>query len=403
MDRKNATFLLLYVLLICYGSLYPFTGWRVPTGDPLALFLSPLKEHLSRPDLVTNLLAYLPLGYLAMMLLTGEGREGKEGIALFAAGFLGCLLSASMEFLQLFLPSRVSSVIDLALNGFGSCLGACLARWRQGKTGALQGLHRWRDLWFMPGWRGNGGLAVAGLWALSQLAPFVPSLDVGSVRAGLRPLWHTLRDPGSFRLAETAVYCCSIAAAAGAVLLAAKRRWPVLGRYTLFVAAVLFLKIFMTSRQLSLEAVTGSAAALAALPLLAVLPRSALSAVAGAAALAAFTCDELRATTGHFIGLRSFNWIPFLSQMMRPLTGFISILEGVWPFFTLAYLAQAAEFRTPRYAALWGAGAVTVLTFALEWCQLGIPGRYPDVTQVALSLAGWSAAYLAAGRETLRG
>src|SRR6202163_2320523 len=55
---------LAYAALIVYGSLYPFSGWTI-RGVKLFAFLSPeLAGHLSRADLVTNVLAYMPLGLM---------------------------------------------------------------------------------------------------------------------------------------------------------------------------------------------------------------------------------------------------------------------------------------------------------------------------------------------------
>src|SRR5947208_10225535 len=52
----------LYILLVLYGSLYPFKDWRTDGVVLLAFLTGPWPSHLSKPDVLTNLLAYIPLG-----------------------------------------------------------------------------------------------------------------------------------------------------------------------------------------------------------------------------------------------------------------------------------------------------------------------------------------------------
>jgi hypothetical protein len=51
--------------------------------------------------------------------------------------------------------------------------------------------------------------------------------------------------------------------------------------------------------------------------------------------------------------------------------------------------------RGEARGAVWpGAAAVFSFVFFLEWQQLAIPGRIPDLTQALLALAGWLAPVL---------
>src|SRR6266487_5718941 len=80
---------LAYTALIVYGSLYPFSGWT-SEGVRLLAFLAPHGlGHLSRADVVTNVLAYMPLGLLIVRSL-GPGRAtlGAIAIATLIAGLL---------------------------------------------------------------------------------------------------------------------------------------------------------------------------------------------------------------------------------------------------------------------------------------------------------------------------
>ena len=168
----------LYAALIVYASLYPFTGWRVP-GVSLAHYLTlPLPRWWTWFDLVSNLLGYLPLGALIFGALVRVGT--RSWLALTLAFLAGTLLSLTMETLQNFLPHRVASNVDLALNAVGTLVGAALGLWvhRRG------GVERWqaaRDRWFID--RSAGGLALLLLWPIGLLFPLPVPLGVGQVLA----------------------------------------------------------------------------------------------------------------------------------------------------------------------------------------------------------------------------
>lgn len=80
-------------------------------------------------DTVTNLLGFLPLGLLAWLASGGAGL-GLRWLAVLGSGLI---LSLTIETGQIWLPDRVSSMIDLACNSLGSILGgglgALAARW----------------------------------------------------------------------------------------------------------------------------------------------------------------------------------------------------------------------------------------------------------------------------------
>ncbi|MFX7724223.1 VanZ family protein, partial [Acinetobacter baumannii] len=71
-----------------------------------------------------NLIGYAPLGFLLALALL---RTGWTRGAVWWATLAGSLLSLAMEFLQIYLPRRVPSNLDLVLNAAGTWLGALLA------------------------------------------------------------------------------------------------------------------------------------------------------------------------------------------------------------------------------------------------------------------------------------
>ncbi|HEY8708346.1 MAG TPA: VanZ family protein, partial [Burkholderiaceae bacterium] len=168
----------LYAALIVYASLYPFTPWRVPGVSPLAFLVLPWPRWWTGFDLASNLVGYVPLGTLIFGALVRSGARART--ALLLAVTVGAGLSFAMEFTQNFLPQRVSTNLDLALNSLGTLIGAALGLWVHRRGGA----RRWqvtRDRWFIG--RSAGGLALLLLWPLGLLVPLPVALGQGQVLA----------------------------------------------------------------------------------------------------------------------------------------------------------------------------------------------------------------------------
>lgn len=180
--RSSASLLAwLYAGLIVYASLYPLVDWRWPTTSPLAFLLLPWPRYWTAFDLVSNLLGYMPLGFL---IFAAQVRSGRSAVAAaFHALWLASALSLAMELTQNGLPSRIPSNVDWALNTFGAASGAAFG----GLLQALGWLDRWqrlRDRWFVD--RSAGGLALLLLWPVGLLFPTSLPLGVGQVLSRLR-------------------------------------------------------------------------------------------------------------------------------------------------------------------------------------------------------------------------
>jgi VanZ family protein len=171
-----------WTVLIVYASLFPFAGWRWPPGMATwELLRLPWPRYFIPFDIVSNLLAYAPLGFLVCL---ARLRHGASMVAALVTGLLvGACLSYTMESTQHLLPQRVPSSLDWVLNAAGAALGAVLALLVQ----ALGLLRRWqaaRERWLE---RGNGGaLALLVLWPVALLFPTPVPLGVGQVGEVLR-------------------------------------------------------------------------------------------------------------------------------------------------------------------------------------------------------------------------
>lgn len=120
---------LAYTLLIIYASLTPFVGWRVPASNVFH-FLTVWPRYITRHDVLINILAYFPLGFLAAVCLHHwrNHETNPTAMLIVIATTAGAALSLGMETLQVFIPGRVAAVPDLLANTAGSLAGAILAR-----------------------------------------------------------------------------------------------------------------------------------------------------------------------------------------------------------------------------------------------------------------------------------
>jgi VanZ family protein len=166
---------LLLAALIVYASLFPFEGWRDQGLSTLGFLWQPLPAYWTAFDVGVNLAGYAVFGFFLAVawLRGGPGRH-----ALVFATLVATLLSLLMEGLQNYLPRRVASNADFALNVAGAWLGALWAsmlhRW-----GVLERWTAVRGRWFQSDAR--GGMVLLALWPWALLFPTPVPLALGQV------------------------------------------------------------------------------------------------------------------------------------------------------------------------------------------------------------------------------
>lgn len=365
-----------YLAFLVYASLYPISSFRIPQESPITILFE--RVAISKADALTNLLVYLPLGWLL--------GAGVPGLGRLRALLLGCTFSLTIEYLQAYLPGRVPSVLDWCLNGAGTLLGAELAyrtariRWPRAE-GALE-----------PGPRTRLGLLAVATWVGAQLFPFVPSADIDYLREGLRPVWHVLSGQARFSWPQTSVYALAILSLSVILLQCLRPTRRSRPFVALFFAAVLVAKVPIITRQLSLEAMVGALIGLAIAWRLydSKPPRGTVPFLA---ATGAFVIEELRSGGGGPEAFLPFNWSPFRNHLTSELVGAADILAGAWPFFALAFVVSGRPGMEPRRAAAAGAVLVFSGVMALEWVQRFVPGRSPDVTDALIAVCAWLLAW----------
>jgi VanZ family protein len=165
-SRLVAYLAIAYLLLVVYASLYPFADWRVPNDEATRFLFAGWPSYIVASDVVLNVLAYVPIGLLLTLLWMGRVPRWAA-VALGATA--GMLLSLSIEFAQAYLPTRISSNVDVLTNSIGTFWGAAAAHvW--GERWLLSGeLHRLRERHFRPGARTDLAFVLLALWLLTQL------------------------------------------------------------------------------------------------------------------------------------------------------------------------------------------------------------------------------------------
>jgi VanZ family protein len=171
-----------YSLLIVFGSLYSNAGWQLDNWS-LGFLFDPLPPYITRTDISTNLLVYVPFGYLLALTLSQPQHRAR---AIFLTLLAGTAMSILLESLQGFLSDRISSNLDVSLNVLGTLGGALLTlhhhRWRR----AVRWSRRWRQDWISPQPWASWGLVLLAVWVFTQFS-LLPFPGAGWLGLHLRP------------------------------------------------------------------------------------------------------------------------------------------------------------------------------------------------------------------------
>jgi VanZ family protein len=164
----------LYALSIAYASLQPFGAWLQPEpGTPFFLF-APWPARWLRYDILLNVVAYVPLGFFAALLPHRAVPTRRIAIGMAC----GLALSFAMETLQMFLPRRDASTVDLLSNTAGAFIGGALGGALTRADGVRTALANARTRLFLGGPLGDVGIALLVLWLAAQVNPGIPLFAV---------------------------------------------------------------------------------------------------------------------------------------------------------------------------------------------------------------------------------
>jgi glycopeptide antibiotics resistance protein len=436
LTRLHFTWLALgFLALVVYGSLVPFHFQSVSWGEAVARFRAACAEPVrveSRSDWAANIILFVPLGFLWMAALAAD-RRWYAGLLAALVVLPGCaLLSAAIEFTQLYFPPRVTSVNDIAAETLGGLLGTLL--WLI----SGQAVTRWlRHYWMVLGSQGSlARLLPAYLVFLGFVHVMPLDLTLSPVeiyhksregRILLIPFGHRQIDP--FEAVSKHLTNVSYFLPVGLLLAGLKsrswqslRNWPrVLGVGLLLAGAVQFLKLFVYSRfSDTTDVVTGGLATLAGwcvglvmrwsppAPALRTGPWMRSETAGGRLLRATLFLALFLAWFGALVfinwqpfdfrfsketalpRLREMSWIPFADyQGQSYLHAFDEGLSKVILFMPAGlFLAPVFRQADRRLAGLVAVLLGAILATTFEAGQLFLPSRYASVTDVLLETLG---------------
>lgn len=344
-----------YTLLVVYASLHPFTGWR-DAGAPVSAFLFVAwPRYWTVFDLLTNVAAYLPLGFIWVPAL--QARCGKPLAVILATALCICL-SLSLETLQNYLPSRVPSNVDFGCNALGGWLGAAMgARWG---AALLDGgrLHALRTRLVGDGAMTDAGLVLLSLWLLTQLNPETLIFGNGDLRSLLgflevpAPAAYTAQQFSRIEAAVVASNTLAVALLTGCLLRSSRLGLTAVLLLIALCVKSLSLMVLMDSVAAWSWLTPGSATGLAiggALWLAAsALPRALRQSLAALSLLLATALVNLAPENPYFSAIMQV-WQQghFLS-----FNGLTRVTSALWPFFALPWLMalrQGARHPPPPF------------------------------------------------------
>lgn len=179
-DRSRLAWILAvaYTLLIAYASLQPFRDWRSPPPEVLRFLTAPWPHYITLEDMLINVAAYAPLGFLLAMALRARC---PTRLAVLLAALTATGLSLAMEAVQMYLPARIAANVDVLTNGAGALFGAMAAPLLTPAHLPGRRFAAWRARLFVPGIEADAGLVIVGLWLLTHLHPTAQAFGTGNL------------------------------------------------------------------------------------------------------------------------------------------------------------------------------------------------------------------------------
>ena len=124
-------FFLIWIVIILTVTLYPFRFEHFVKLRYLVYFIGGVEfggytrccKHLAYLEPLANLVLFLPVGFTISILVKSNKKIVSSIIFATVYSFI---LSAVVEFLQVFQPDRTSSLTDVLMNTLGGCLGSLL-------------------------------------------------------------------------------------------------------------------------------------------------------------------------------------------------------------------------------------------------------------------------------------
>lgn len=313
-------------------------------------------------DAVVNVALYVPLGFMGHLAFK---RVGLQGFPIYGPVLLGLSLSVTIELLQLLVPTRTTSMIDVTNNVIGSGLGVAVGLLfdRAGFRQRNKKKKRVPD-------RAAAFLVLC--WAAWLLFPLFPIVGFYTPSRKFLVFLHAgWLDP---------VALASLAASffAGALLIA-RAGWRLPRPWLFATVLVIPAQIFLAGRQPVASELAGAVAGVALF--------AARRGSSKPTKTEAWLFSGLLVLRGlapfHFSPAASgFDWIPFEATLTGDWQAAAAILlEKIFFYGTAIWLLHAAGSR------MWRAVPIVASILAMiEIAQTHLPGRSAEITDPVLAM-----------------
>jgi len=383
MDKRSLLITsLCYLIVLVYGTLYPFQNWQVLSQSANSVLQWP--RYFSRSDSFTNLIIYLPLGFFVATLVC---RRYSLFIAIIVSTTLGGSLSFVLEYIQSFIPTRVSSLADVALNAVGAFCGALIAMAVLSEKFRNKQLSNLVNRYFFYSEKSGIVLVIIILWLLAELMPFVPSISRADMLYGIRPFWFALSQAGHIDLAILINYFL-IVIVLGVLVSNCLREKDYLVRWMgVLVIFVITAKIIVVTRQIYLEAMLGMFIGLFVANWLSKTRLANNLVIVMSAALLIIFIGAFQINQP---SVNAINWMPFHFQIQSAGFRLSSLIQQMWPYTVLSYALYCAGDAVYANDKILKSGLfVLFIALGIECIHQTLPGQYLDITNIILAMAGW--------------
>jgi VanZ family protein len=357
-------FLAAVVAFIVYGSLFPFDF--ASERQSLDRFFAESNIFANRSDAIDNFILFLPLG-IAVHLAFHSYAARAVAVLLTVL-----LLAVGIQLVQLYLPSRIASVADAFWNTAGLGVGLLVAaRVRHAFRAQLSADNAKRDLFLV---------CLVLLWFLYESFPFVPTLDIGLLRAHVKSAVFA----PTFELSRLFQHGLAATLAGVAVTRMGMLRLPVTGVVGLGLVAV-GLEVFVAYGSLRRETLLGIVTGLATGYAVARRASARSHDIVFALSLGAYLITVLTPYRGQALDA-GFTFTPFSHLIWRgvlnevPPAAFEALTIGA-----MLWAGMAGPGRWRQRPLLWSALVLLMLAL-LEWVRVALVGLHGDTTTLAMAL-----------------
>ena len=361
--------LLIVIVLIVYGSLYPWDFHSTQlAASPFWVLLHSWPEHIDRflfRDIAVNVVIYVPVGVFGLLALR---QKFHTPFAVSATVLLALALSSSIEMTQLFDDARECNAFDVVCNVSGTVLGVALGYVHQ----------QWLKRFFARAETTNllhpsGAVLLFYTWLAYQGFPLFPALSR-----------TRLDDKVRYLLAAVSISPLEVFSYFVEWLVVAQLLENVLGvertrRLFPLLLLVLPAKLLVAGRIVTWSELAGAVLACICWYFLSGFRRR--TAVVGGLIVSLLIVRGL--VPYHWSRIANpFSWVPFGGFLRAEWDfGLLSLLQKSFWYGSAVWLLRTAGWRLARAAI-----AVAVLLGAIEVIQIHLPGRVAEITDPLLAL-----------------